>query len=243
MKPFLYKFFHVKTNDRTENGMVFIPEDVDLWPAHWKTIEYKEYDRSPKIKLNDIDSESDLFKILRERTSEVSKLCNQVVTVKHVASLLKLGYGLVSSDVSERRTVPSAGARFPLELYVAVWGTITGLEKGNYHYNIKEHALDVLASSPIQKNEVIRYTPYTWMENAHGVIIVSAVFNRTINKYGSRGYRYLLLEAGHVAQNMCIGATENGLSVRPMGGINETVFEKLLYLDDSQEQIVYALVI
>lgn len=243
MKPFLYKFFHEKTNDRTEGGIISIPNNKEEWPEKWKVISFKEYARAKKILFTNDVYEGSLLNLLKKRSSDVSKLCEQVITINNIGAICKAGYGIVSPTNLERRSVPSGGARFPLELYVCVWGEIQGLKKGNYHYNIKEHGLDVLSTKVIENEMLGEYTGYTWSAHIHGAILLSAVFDRSTDKYGSRGYRYILLEAGHVGQNICLAAAEEGLSVRPMGGVNEASFEELLQLDQLNERIIYALFI
>ena len=112
-----------------------------------------------------------------------------------------------------------------------------------YHYNTKEHAIDTISEKKISREDVAQYTSEEWAKNVHGAIIITAVFDRTVRKYGSRGYRYILLEAGHVGQNICLGAAELGFSARPMWGVNEEQFEELLQLDSAHEAVVYALFI
>jgi SagB-type dehydrogenase family enzyme len=240
MKPFLYKFFHETTNDRTEGGLVYIPKNRNDWKEEWKTISYKEYRRGQKKSLPDTQMESSHFMTLKKRNSDVSKILSQKLSIEDISSILMSGYGIVPSE-SKRRTVPSGGSRFPLELYISVWGEIEGLARGNYHYDVRNHMLDVLHTTEVIKPSVIsRYTNSLWATQAHGAVIISAVFERSIDKYGSRGYRYILLEAGHVGQNICLAAAERELATRPMGGVNEDVFEETLQLDREQEQIVYA---
>lgn len=241
MKSNLYKFFHEKTNDRTENGLVTIPLDKTLWPKQWKEIEYKVYPRSKKTALVHHDESFCLNSLLHLRNSDTSKVVSGKPTYDHVSRMLKAGYGLLSEHLS-RRTVPSGGGRFPLEIYVSVWGKVDGLPPGNYHYHVPGSNLETLLAPAIAIDEVKLGSPDTWVTDAHGVFIISAVFERSVNKYGDRGYRYILLEAGHVGQNICLAAAEVGLSVRPLGGINESFFENVLALDSNVEQVVYAIV-
>jgi SagB-type dehydrogenase family enzyme len=112
---------------------------------------------------------------------------------------------------------------------------------GSYHYDVINHQLDILDLLYPNENDIPLFTKYSWMKDAKGVILISSVFNRSVKKYGSRGYRYILLEAGHVGQNICLAAAERNLSVRPMGGINEEYFENILSFDISRDRIIYAL--
>jgi SagB-type dehydrogenase family enzyme len=73
------------------------------------------------------------------------------------------------------------------------------------------------------------------------MICIASVFHRTIGKYGSRGYRYILLEAGHVAQNMLLAGTEKDMNIIPIGGVDEDVIERTLGLGSPKERVVYTL--
>ena len=70
---------------------------------------------------------------------------------------------------------------------------------------------------------------------------MTGLFKRTTSKYGSRGYRFVLLEAGHVAQNMLLAGTEKGVNLIPVGGTNENVIEGMMGLGTLEERIVYTL--
>ena len=73
----------------------------------------------------------------------------------------------------------------------------------------------------------------------HFTQFLSAVFARTLKKYGPRGYRYILLEAGHCAQNLCLLAAERGLATLCLGGFQDTKLNRLLGLDGTTEAVVY----
>ena len=240
MKSHLYKFFHDTTNDRTENGSIYIPKDKNLWPKKWKEIERKTYDRSEGIPLINPATPSSLLALLQLRNSDIDTIVSGQPTCSEIGSMLAAEYDQKKSDDS-KRTVPSAGGRFPLEVYVMLWGEVPGLKPGSYHYNVARHQLEDLYSPKLTSQDIKIISPLPWVANIHGVFILSAVFDRTIAKYGSRGYRYILLEAGHVGQNICLAAAESGLSVRPLAAIDECACERILSLDSEKEQIVYAI--
>ena len=80
---------------------------------------------------------------------------------------------------------------------------------------------------------------YPFMKDANVVIAMAAVFLRTQVKYGPRGYRYILLEAGHVAQNLCLRSMELGLESLCMGGFLDSALNELMGLKPKQEGVVY----
>ena len=81
------------------------------------------------------------------------------------------------------------------------------------------------------------------MRNVNVIVFLAAVFCRSQKKYGPRGYRYILLEAGHVAQTLCLGATERGLGTLCMGGFRDARLNRWLGLDGIDEAVVYSVAI
>ena len=161
-------------------------------------------------------------------------------------ALLAAAYGMLPPDPSEganrflRRTVPSAGGLFPLELYAFVRRT-GGLDDGLYHYDVAGHALQLMVRGDLfPRLEPVFYT-YPFIRDANLVIVFAAVFTRTQEKYGPRGYRYVLLEAGHAAQNICLKAVELGISTLCMGGFVDSALAGLLGLSVPEEGVVYSI--
>jgi SagB-type dehydrogenase family enzyme len=242
MASFLYHFFHNETNDRTERGLVQIPKNEDEWPKEWKVVDYKRYILFRPTALPIV--ESSLFSLLSKRRSR-GKIFEGEITLKKLAHILRCGYGLQfpgsTGDRSENRTVPSAGKRYPLEIYPILFRDIDGCKAGIYHYGVREHMLEPVTFDIVNREKLKSYVYQEWLADAAGMICISAVFGRVTKKYGSRGYRYALLEAGHVAQNMILAGTENGCDMLPVGGANEVDFERHIGLTNSNERIVYTL--
>ena len=137
-----------------------------------------------------------------------------------------------------RRAAPSAGGLYPLELYVFA-DRVSGLAGGLYHYDVRGHGLEHLSPEfTVPALQPVLYT-YPLIENANAVFAFSAVFRRTQDKYGPRGYRYILLEAGHAAQNLCLAAAELGLGSLCMGGFADTALNRVMGLAPLEEGVVY----
>lgn len=244
MQSFLYNFFHNETNDRTENGFVRIPKDKNDWPKEWKKIAYKKYSLFRPIFLE--QTESFFFKkILSQRRSSTGYIIGNKVTFPILSSILQCGYGL-QTDIEEKerketRTVPSAGQRYPLEIYLFLFRDIDGCEAGIYHYGVKNHTLEPVVFDTFSPEDIALFSPLEWLKDTNGIICITSIFNRVTDKYGSRGYRYVLLEAGHVAQNMLLAGTENNVNIIPIGAVNENAIEKRLGLNISNERVIYTL--
>ena len=245
MSSFLYNFFHNETRDRTEKGLVYIPPDKDMWPESWKKIFYKKYIFFKPILLPRIKGTL-LDDILPKRRSNGEKVIDNKPTLPVLSYILQCGYGLQDGGTipgrEENRTVPSAGKRYPLELYVLLFREVPGCRPGVYHYGVKDHSLEPVLLGEIPPEEIALFSPQQkWLHGTAGMICITGVFGRTVNKYGSRGYRYTLLEAGHAAQNILLAGTEKGMHFIPIGGVEEAEIEKKLGLNSSHEKVVYAL--
>jgi SagB-type dehydrogenase family enzyme len=158
-----------------------------------------------------------------------------------LAALLWAAYGISHEGADlPLRTVPSGGALYPLELY-ALCQRVDGLAPGVFHYDPLRHALERLAGA-VPRERVEALTAYPELVAPAGVVIfATALFWRTRFKYGLRGYRFALLEAGHVGQNALLAAAALGVAAVPIGGVFDRRVELLLEIDGVDESLVYAL--
>lgn len=169
------------------------------------------------------------------------------VPLVDLATLLHHAYGVTRGNegtVFQRpfRAVPSGGALYPLEIYFHT-SHVEGLGPGIYHYNPSLNRLRLLydgdASRPISEAVVQRNIPL----DATVVFFLTAVFERSIFKYGNRGYRFVFLEAGHVAQNINLVAQGLGLGCTNVGGYFDRRIDALLGIDGLTHSTVYMLAI
>jgi len=235
------ELFHQFSKDHSR-GHAPIDSDPNNWPQEWHTTYYKTYPRFPKIKLKECSPSGDFFQLVMKRESrrdfKQAPFSNEDLSI-----LLKFSCGLTGKTQNgrSRRAQPSGGARFPLEVYPLVLTPGSDLAAGVYHYNVKEHSLDVLDKREISNEEIGKLFTYPWVKNASLVLLVTAMFWRNKNKYGERGYRYILLEAGHIGQNIYLAAEALGLQCCALGGTRDILLEKLLDIDGTTESPVYAL--
>ncbi|MBV8256869.1 MAG: SagB/ThcOx family dehydrogenase [Actinobacteria bacterium] len=163
----------------------------------------------------------------------------QALRAAALSTLLLAGYGETGSG---RRAVPSGGALYPLELYV-VAHSVGGLAAGLYHVDPGRRALELLHERDVA-GDIAELTPMTELtEHASAVVLVTAVFWRTRFKYGLRGYRFALLEAGHAMQNMVLAAAALRVEACPLGGYFDCRAERFLGVDGVDESVVYGLVL
>lgn len=185
-----------------------------------------------------------LAEAIRHRRSGRS-FADEPLSLVALATLLHAGYGVTHSSSlpdgragQPLRAVPSGGALYPLELYVLAQ-RVDGLAPGLFHYDPWRHALECLprrAAHPVSS-----LTTYPeLLEPAGALLLVTAMFWRTRFKYALRGYRFALLEAGHVGQNVALAATALGVAALPFGGVYDRRVEEILGVDGVNESLVYA---
>ncbi len=167
------------------------------------------------------------------------------LTLEEVATLLHYAYG-VTRDSKETgfprsfRTVPSGGALYPLEIFFHS-AHIKGLQAGLYHYNSAKRNLQVLrqADETARIGEAMAQPNVNVPRGAALIVFITAIFERSIFKYGDRGYRFILLEAGHVAQNLNLVANALGLGSLNIGGFFDREIDEFLNLDGVTQSTIY----
>lgn len=170
------------------------------------------------------------------------------ITIPQLAKVLFLSYGVTRNNEGTEfprpfRAVPSGGALYPLEIYVSV-RRVSGLEPGIYHYDPEDHSLDCLRIDDSAADDLAGCLVQEELaQQAAASLLVSSVFFRSTFKYGDRGYRFVLLEAGHLAQNAVLACTGLGLAAAPIGGYADRRVDRLLGVDGLNESVVYLILV
>lgn len=233
-KTFWQKFYK-KTFSKLETDSTVSDDIKNLWTKSY----YKSYVRLP-IKHLEIPKDipqKNIINILNDRESS-NNFGDEFMSLETLSGILYFSAGLKKDNQEVKRFYPSAGARYPLELYVFNF-KVKGLKKGLYHYYNKEHGLEFLAD--LDKKEVEQMFLMPWIMKAGVVIVITAAFQRIMIKYGDRGYNYVFLEAGHLGQNISLLSTAYKLAVCPVGGFLEEKINKFLNLDSGFESVIYTL--
>ncbi|HLL06068.1 MAG TPA: thiopeptide-type bacteriocin biosynthesis protein [Myxococcaceae bacterium] len=178
------------------------------------------------------------------------------VALEELATLLQLSAGYVRTMEVPRpqqplkvrlRAYPSAGARYPLRTYVLA-RRVTGLEPGLYRYDDLAHALQWVAPAP--DAALIRScSPFLQQEAQPAIdatdaplwLFTTADLTYQRERYGPRALRLVLLECGHLAQNLCLAATAMNLSCITVGGFYDDLLNQVLYLDGVNQAVFYML--
>jgi SagB-type dehydrogenase family enzyme len=136
------------------------------------------------------------------------------------------------------RAAPSAGATYPIEVYPVITN-VEDLTTGVYRYAVTDHQLEVVHEGDFGRDMVRAAFGQSFLGEANAVLVLSAIFYRTQRRYGERGNRYILIEAGHIAQNACLIATSMGLGSCVVGAFDDTAFNRLVGADGKNESVLY----
>lgn len=214
-------------------------------PEEWKTTYYKEYPRLPKIALNSVSSpEENIFNIVKKRKTE-RNFNGSPLAKGEISTLLEYSSG-ETTDIGEerhRRAYPSAGGRYPIELYPFVLHGNEDIPTGLYHYAPRINELEVLWKRPFTEEEIKEFFIQRELFSASVLIVMTAVFWRNQNKYGERGYRLLTLEAGFIGQNIYLISQALGLKCVALSGIADRKIENLLDIDGVTESVIYGIAV
>lgn len=169
------------------------------------------------------------------------KYADTPFTLAELSYVLWVSQGVkrVSSRPSTARTVPSAGARHAFETYVLV-NRVEGLEPGLYRYMAIEQGLIRLAAPDNIANLLTHACEdQAMVENGAATFFWVAVVERMFWRYVERGYRYLHLDAGHVCQNLALGAEQIGGGICPIAAFDDEELNKVLGLDGEEMFVIY----
>jgi len=173
------------------------------------------------IKLPDpkLKGDKSLEECIFERES-VREFKDTEIEIEKISQILWAGQG----EKGYKKTVPSAGATYPLELYVIIKG------KGIFHYDSDRNLLKLTKEGEFGKDLAFASLDQMFIYEAPINIVICADFNRTCNHYGKRGERYVYMEAGHCGQNIHLEAVALGLDSVPIGAFYDEQVKKVLDL-------------
>ncbi|RLA84987.1 MAG: nitroreductase [Deltaproteobacteria bacterium] len=179
-----------------------------------------------KLPAPQLRGDLSLEEVLSHRRS-VRSFRKEGLTLKEISQLLWAAQGI--TDPRGFRTAPSAGALYPLEVYLVV-GKAEGLGSGVYHYLPKGHKLVKVKEGDVRSALCRAALGQPWVGEAPVVFCIAAEYERTTAKYGPRGIRYVHLEAGHAAQNLCLQAVSLGLGSVTVGAFGDQEVQRILGL-------------
>jgi SagB-type dehydrogenase family enzyme len=183
-----------------------------------------------------------LWEILSKRRSERDFL-TQPVAAHQVSQLLWAAQGITAEQFGYKfRTVPSAGALYPVETYLVI-NDVEGIPQGVYHYNVLEHCLEQIKEGDYRVQIARAALDQKIGYDANLVFAWTAVLERCKWKYKQRAFRYIYLDAGHIAQTVALAAVALELGTCQIAALYDEEVNDLLGVDGNEETAIYLTVV
>ncbi len=206
-----------------------------MWPrlVKDKLQSAERVNESIKLPPAKIDGTISIEKALHERRS-AREFKKQPLTFGELSQLLWAAQGI--SGPAGLRTAPSAGALYPLEVYVLV-GKVEGITAGIYKYNPHGHEVIRILEGDRRKELSEAALSQVSVRDAAAVFVFAAVYERTTTKYGRRGIRYVHMEAGHAGENVCLQAVALNLGAVVTGAFEDEKVKKIVNMTAKEEPL------
>ena len=232
--------------DRFQQETKYSPDKMAGGPLDWaaKPELYKTYPDSETITLPAFEPgrATTLDQVLKQRRS-VREFKAQALSLGQLGYLLWASTGIGRTEGGyEFRTAPSAGALYPMETYVVV-NDVRKLEPGLYHYAIQDHELQRLKTDDLRRPTAVAALGQAMCATAPAVFVWTAIVERSKWKYRQRAYRYIYLDAGHIAENLALAAVSLGLGTCQIGALFDDEVNKILEVDGTEETTIYMSVV
>lgn len=162
-----------------------------------------------------------------QRRRSIREFAPAPLSLEDISQTLWAAQGI--TEKPRLRTAPSAGALYPLEIYL-IAGDVEQLSAGVYLYREQAHDLVLTLAGDYRKPLAAAALNQTWMQRAPAVALIAGVYHRSARKYGQRARRYVHIEVGHVAQNVYLQAVARGLGTVIVGAFDDTRVQRVLGL-------------
>ncbi|MGM0482548.1 MAG: SagB/ThcOx family dehydrogenase [Patescibacteria group bacterium] len=187
-----------------------------------------ENDKKIELPEDLVKEENSLEEVISKRRS-VRNYDEEALEIRDLSQILWAAQGLTDSDLGLRAT-PSAGALYPLSVYVAVENVI-GLKEGIYRYSVEDHSLNLMKEGGFGDRLHESAMGQSAVKDSSFVIIISADYDITRRKYKERAERYVHMEAGHAGQNIYLQTTALDLGTVAIGAFDDNEVSEVLGLE------------
>ena len=209
-------------------------------PAIAETGTFKHYPGAPTVALpgNWSLEEARISPLLQKRRS-IRKFAGDAISLANLSFMLWASQGITArAGKHNLRTSPSAGALYPIETYVAV-ERVEDLTPGLYHLDCQNFQLEQVKPDACGEDLALACLGQQFIGEAAAVFIWTAVLRRNFQKYGNRGLRYILLDAGHICQNVLLAAEATGSAACPVAAFFDEEVNEILGVDGDEEPSLY----
>jgi len=197
----------------------------------WRHRKEGESDKGPEFRLPPPRErgETSLEEAIARRRS-VRRYRRESLSLSQLSQVLWAAQGITSAD--GLRAAPSAGATYPLEVYVFVGRDgVEGLEQGIYHYDVEDHSLSLHKGGDLRGQLSVAALDEEFIAQAPVDIVICALYERTSWRYGRRAERYVHMEVGHVGENIHLQAAALGLAVVMVGAFYDEEVSRVMGLE------------
>ena len=234
------------TGDQFQMGTKYERDKLPGGMLDWanKPDTYKRYPNALRLALPPPHTTggADLWDVLAKRRS-VRRFLSTPLTQAELSQLLWAAQGItLRADGHGLRTAPSAGALYPVETYLTIH-SVEGVDPGVYHYAVETHELEQLRSGDYRQEVASAALDQGMVAQANVVFVWTAVFARSKWKYRQRAYRYVYLDAGHIAANVSLAAVALGLGTCQVAALYDDEANALLGVDGEDESTLYMTVV
>ncbi|MBW1768453.1 MAG: SagB/ThcOx family dehydrogenase [Deltaproteobacteria bacterium] len=183
------------------------------------------------------DGNISLEKCIKNRRS-IRTFISRPLNLEHISQLLWAGQG-ITGDRGFKRATPSGGALYPMEIYTVIGGNgVQDLEAGIYHYEPGTHTISLNSGGDPRDRVARAALSQMWMADAPINMVITAEYRRICIKYGERGMRYAMIEAGHIGQNIFLQAEALGLSAGIVGAFQDNILIKSMGIPKDHEPLL-----
>ena len=187
--------------------------------------------------------------IIKKRRS-IRKFSGKSISLERLSKILFLGDGVIEKleyfdgSTWSLRASPSPGGLYPIDIY-CITLNIDNMLPGLYFYNPLQHQLELIQKGILLEPlmDALPGVENDTLKQSCACIILGGIMPRVKFKYGERGYRFALLEAGHICQNLLLAAHAEEVGALPVGGFLDDELNKLLHFDGLNEIVIYLTII
>lgn len=161
-----------------------------------------------------------------------------LLTAQQFSQLLWAAQG-ITQDGGVKRAAPSAGALYPMDLYAIMGeGGVENFQAGVYHYNPGPHTVSLTTKGDLRREIARDSLSQMWIASSPLILVITAAYDRITPKYGQRGIRYAMIEAGHIGQNIFLQAQALGLSAGIVGAFKDQAIIQTMHIPPSHEPLL-----
>ncbi len=237
----LWEVFHQNSKSSAFEVYPSNEQTLQLMAELWPSLPYAGYPKT-ELPAEPTALKMALDEAMRARiTARTMEPCD--LSLADLAALLELSHGVTRDEDASPfprafRITPSGGAMYPLEIYFHT-SRVDGLRPGLYHYDPTARMVSLLHDGDLTRELSEALVMPTDATEAAMVVFITAMFERSTKKYKDRGYRFALIEAGHVAQNLNLAAVGLGLGTKNIGGYYDRKIDDVLGLDGLLHSTIY----